>query len=128
MASAPRAPSNRMCRNDTLFTGTAAHEYSFIIVNASLGGPRHGPAHLFVHPAFGPVRRSPSGAASRLAACEAFWFASKENIQTHGGMGFTWEVDCHLFYRRAKLLAVQLGAPKLWKEKLIGALQTKNAA
>ena len=69
-----------------------------------------------------------AAAASRLAACEAFWFASKENIQTHGGMGFTWEVDCHLFYRRAKLLAVQLGAPKLWKEKLIGALQTKNAA
>ncbi|MEL6782704.1 MAG: acyl-CoA dehydrogenase, partial [Pseudomonadota bacterium] len=50
------------------------------------------------------------------------------NIQTHGGMGFTWEVDCHLFYRRAKLLAVQAGAPKVWKEKLVRALETKNAA
>ncbi|MEH6662500.1 MAG: acyl-CoA dehydrogenase family protein, partial [Parasphingorhabdus sp.] len=48
-----------------------------------------------------------AAAAARVAASEAFWFASKENIQTHGGMGFTWEVDCHLFYRRAKLLAVQ---------------------
>jgi len=69
-----------------------------------------------------------AAAAARVAASEAFWFASKENIQTHGGMGFTWEVDCHLFYRRAKLLAVQAGSPKLWKEKLVRALETKNAA
>ena len=69
-----------------------------------------------------------AAAASRVAASEAFWFASKENIQTHGGMGFTWEVDCHLFYRRAKLLSVQAGAPKIWKEKLVRALEAKNAA
>ncbi len=69
-----------------------------------------------------------AAAAARLAASEAYWFASKENIQTHGGMGFTWEVDCHLFYRRAKLLAVQAGAPKVWKEKLVKALELKNAA
>ena len=69
-----------------------------------------------------------AAAASRLAASDAYWFASKENIQTHGGMGFTWEVDCHLFYRRAKLLAVQAGAPKIWKEKLVAALERKNAA
>ena len=69
-----------------------------------------------------------AAAAARLAASEAYWFASKENIQTHGGMGFTWEVDCHLFYRRAKLLAVQAGAPKVWKEKLVRAIETKNAA
>ena len=69
-----------------------------------------------------------AAAAARLAASEAYWFAAKENIQTHGGMGFTWEVDAHLFYRRAKLLAVQAGAPKVWKEKLVRALETKNAA
>jgi len=69
-----------------------------------------------------------AAAASRLAASEAFWFASKENIQTHGGMGFTWEVDCHLYYRRAKLLSVQAGAPSVWKEKLVSALEVKNAA
>ena len=40
-----------------------------------------------------------AASAARVAACEAFWFAAKENIQTHGGMGFTWEVDCHLYYR-----------------------------
>jgi alkylation response protein AidB-like acyl-CoA dehydrogenase len=69
-----------------------------------------------------------AAAAARIAASEAFWYASKENIQTHGGMGFTWEVDCHLYYRRAKLLAVQAGAPAVWKEKLVTALERKNAA
>lgn len=69
-----------------------------------------------------------AAAAARVAASEAFWFASKENIQTHGGMGFTWEVDCHLFYRRAKLLAVQAGSPAIWKEKLVSALEIRNAA
>jgi alkylation response protein AidB-like acyl-CoA dehydrogenase len=69
-----------------------------------------------------------ASAAARLAASEAYWFASKENIQTHGGMGFTWEADCHLFLRRAKLLAVQAGSPMVWKEKLVTALERKNAA
>ncbi|MEW4467926.1 acyl-CoA dehydrogenase family protein [Parasphingorhabdus sp. JC815] len=69
-----------------------------------------------------------AAAAARVAASEAFWFASKENIQTHGGMGFTWEVDCHLYYRRAKLLAVQAGSPAVWKEKLVSALEARNAA
>ena len=71
---------------------------------------------------------SEAAAAARLAASEAFWYASKENIQTHGGMGFTWEVDCHLYYRRSKLLAVQAGAPGVWKEKLVRALEMRNAA
>jgi alkylation response protein AidB-like acyl-CoA dehydrogenase len=69
-----------------------------------------------------------AAAAARIAASEAYWFAAKENIQTHGGMGFTWEVDCHLYYRRSKLLAVQAGAPAVWKEKLVRALETRNAA
>jgi alkylation response protein AidB-like acyl-CoA dehydrogenase len=69
-----------------------------------------------------------AAASARIAACEAYHLASKENIQTHGGMGFTWDVDCHLFYRRAKLLAVQIGAPAIWKEKLVRRLELRNAA
>ncbi len=69
-----------------------------------------------------------AAAAARVAASNAYYYAAKENIQTHGGMGFTWEVDCHLFYRRAKLLSVQAGAPAVWKEKLVRRLELKNAA
>jgi acyl-CoA dehydrogenase len=56
---------------------------------------------------------------SRVAASDAFETASQENIQLHGGVGFTWEYDCHLFYRRAKLLGVALGSTDEWRNKLI---------
>jgi alkylation response protein AidB-like acyl-CoA dehydrogenase len=69
-----------------------------------------------------------AAAAARVAASDAYYLAAKENVQAHGGMGFTWEVDCHLFYRRAKLLAVQAGGPSVWKEKLVRRLELKNAA
>jgi len=69
-----------------------------------------------------------AASAARIAASEAFWFASKENIQVHGGMGFTWDVDCHLYYRRSRQLSLVAGAPKLWKERLVSELEKKNAA
>lgn len=69
-----------------------------------------------------------AAASARAAASDAYHLAAKENIQVHGGMGFTWDVDAHLFYRRAKLLAVQAGAPAVWKEKLVKRLEQRNAA
>jgi len=66
--------------------------------------------------------------AARIAASEAFWFASKENIQTHGGIGFTWQIDAHLFYRRSRQLSLVAGAPRVWKERLISHLERRNAA
>ena len=69
-----------------------------------------------------------AAAAARIAACEAFWFAAKENIQTHGGIGFTWEMDCHLFYRRARQLGLVAGGAKGWKERLVSQLERRNAA
>ena len=65
-----------------------------------------------------------AAAAARVAATEAFFHAAKENIQTHGGMGFTWEFDCHMYYRRAKLLALNLGSVARWKDKLITRLES----
>ncbi len=69
-----------------------------------------------------------AASAARIAASEAFWFASKENIQTHGGIGFTWEMDCHLFYRRSRQLSLVAGAPRVWKERLVSQLERRNAA
>src|SRR5438477_10208669 len=68
-----------------------------------------------------------AAAAARVSATEAFWLSAKENIQTHGGMGFTWEFDCHLYYRRAKLLALALGSARHWKHELITRLSNKAA-
>jgi acyl-CoA dehydrogenase len=59
---------------------------------------------------------------ARASASDAFELASQEMIQFHGGVGFTWEYDCHLFYRRAKALGVALGSADEWREKLIRRL------
>ncbi|KQX18619.1 MULTISPECIES: acyl-CoA dehydrogenase family protein [unclassified Sphingomonas] len=63
-----------------------------------------------------------AAAGARVAATQAFQLASANNIQVHGGMGFTWEFDCHLFYRRSNFLALTLGGPALWESRLIERL------
>jgi alkylation response protein AidB-like acyl-CoA dehydrogenase len=68
-----------------------------------------------------------AASVARIAACDAGWLATKENIQTHGGMGFTWQMDCQFYYRRAKLLSLALGGAREWKQRLIGALRERNA-
>jgi alkylation response protein AidB-like acyl-CoA dehydrogenase len=69
-----------------------------------------------------------AAAAARVSATEAFHLAAKENIQTHGGVGFTWDFDCHLFYRRSKQLALRLGGAPFWKNRLVDLIETRNAA
>ncbi len=69
-----------------------------------------------------------AAAAARVAASRAYYLAASENIQTHGGMGFTWELDCHLYYRRAKLLNLALGGERRWKHKLVSRLENRNVA
>jgi alkylation response protein AidB-like acyl-CoA dehydrogenase len=64
-----------------------------------------------------------AAASARIAATEAFEYIAAENIQTHGGIGFTWESDCQLFYRRSKLLALTLGSVRRWKNRLIDQLE-----
>jgi acyl-CoA dehydrogenase len=69
-----------------------------------------------------------AAAAARVSATQAFDYASKENTQTHGGIGFTWEVDCHLFYKRSRELGLSLGPQRAWKDKLVTQLELSNAA
>jgi alkylation response protein AidB-like acyl-CoA dehydrogenase len=65
---------------------------------------------------------------SRIQATHAFDLNTVEMIEFHGGVGYTWEYDCHLFYRRAKLLCSCLGNDASWKEKLISRLEANEAA
>jgi len=63
-----------------------------------------------------------AAAGARASASDAFELAGKEMIQLHGGVGFTWELDCHLFYRRAKHLALVLGTANEWRDRLVRAI------
>ena len=69
-----------------------------------------------------------AAATARVSATQAFQHCAKNNIQVHGGMGFTWAFDCHLFYRRSNLLALNLGSLSQWEDLLIARLRAKNAA
>ena len=69
---------------------------------------------------------SVASATARVSSTKAYQLCSKENIQTHGGNGFTWEYDCHLYYKRSKLLSVNIGSLPNWKEKLVSSLEKSN--
>jgi len=69
-----------------------------------------------------------AAATARVSATAAFQHCSTNNIQVHGGIGFTWEFDAHLFYRRSNLLALSLGPQSQWEAKLIDRLRARNVA
>lgn len=71
---------------------------------------------------------SEAAAAARISATQAYQHCSKNNIQVHGGMGFTWEFDCHLYYRRSNALALALGSLSYWEDQLIERMRRRNAA
>jgi hypothetical protein len=69
-----------------------------------------------------------AAATARVSATQAFQHCAKNNIQVHGGVGFTWAFDCHLYYRRANLLAVSLGSLSQWEDALIERMRTRQIA
>ncbi|MEM7410842.1 MAG: acyl-CoA dehydrogenase family protein [Myxococcota bacterium] len=53
---------------------------------------------------------------------ETFFHAAAENIQIHGGMGFTWEHPAHLYFKRAKASDLLFGDAAHHRERLAGRL------
>ena len=120
----------------------AMQRYAFGRVIASYQAIKHKLADIYVKTelaksnayygawalASGAAELPTAAAAARLSATEAYDFAAKENLQTHGGMGFTWEADCHLHYRRSRQLGLMVGGPPVWRERLVGELEKRNAA
>jgi len=71
-------------------------------------------------PSVGHVARAI--AAAKITAGEAAMKNGKAAIQVHGGMGFTWEVDCHLYLKRAWVLDTAFGSPDAHSEYLASLL------
>jgi alkylation response protein AidB-like acyl-CoA dehydrogenase len=55
---------------------------------------------------------------AKAQGSDAYLHIAAESIQIHGGLGFTWEQDVHLFFKRAKASEVWLGDPFFHREKL----------
>lgn len=70
----------------------------------------------------GPEALAKAAAGARLAATDALCYAGEEAVELHGGIGFTWESDIQLYYRRARLHASQLGGRADWARRLTLAL------
>ena len=61
----------------------------------------------------------PSVASLAKSYCsEAYFHAAAENIQIHGGIGFTWEHPAHLYFKRAKSSELMFGDPAYHRELL----------
>jgi alkylation response protein AidB-like acyl-CoA dehydrogenase len=61
-------------------------------------------------------------ALAKVSCSEAFFFCAAQNIQVHGGIGFTWEHDAHLYFRRARSSMTLLGSPNEHREWLASKL------
>jgi acyl-CoA dehydrogenase len=60
-----------------------------------------------------------AAAAARLTGLAAFETGARENLQVHGGIGYTQEANCHFYYRRERMMAVALGGRDHWVDRLI---------
>ena len=67
-----------------------------------------------------------AAATARVSATRAYELCAGNNIQVHGGIGFTAELDCHLYYRRSSGLAHMLGSVAYWEDRLINELDRQR--
>jgi alkylation response protein AidB-like acyl-CoA dehydrogenase len=63
-----------------------------------------------------------AAATAKAAAADAARIAANDSIQVHGGIGFTWEHDLHLYFRRAKFDELYLGDATFWRERIASVL------
>ncbi len=69
--------------------------------------------------------------AASLAKCycsEAYFQCAAEALQLHGGTGFCWEYDVHLYFKRARAGEIFLASPDWHRERIASLLQLEGAA
>src|SRR6185312_16463233 len=59
-----------------------------------------------------------AAAVAKMTCSEAFLQAALDNMRIHGGIGFTWEHDAHLYVRRAKATELIFGSPDHHAQRL----------
>jgi alkylation response protein AidB-like acyl-CoA dehydrogenase len=74
-----------------------------------------------------PAARTAISVAKTYAS-EAYRDAGNKSIQVQGGMGFTWENDAHLYYRRAKASELAFGDPAFHRERIAQSLIDRQPA
>jgi alkylation response protein AidB-like acyl-CoA dehydrogenase len=63
-----------------------------------------------------PEELAVAARTAKAYACDAFFRCAGENIQIHGGIGFTWEHDAHRYFKRARASKTLYGEPRMHRE------------
>jgi len=87
--------------------------------------PTHRAAYAIAN---GQVIASHAASHAKLVACEAANLAAKNSHQVHGAMGYTWEVDLHIFMKKAWALANSWGDAGFHKSRVAETIFAKSAA
>ena len=69
-----------------------------------------------------------AAAIAKSYCCDAYFDCAANAIQLHGGIGFTWEHDAHLYFKRARATATLLGSPAWQRERLVRRFASGAAA
>jgi alkylation response protein AidB-like acyl-CoA dehydrogenase len=69
-----------------------------------------------------PGRFPTAAAVARVLLSQAYGEASVDTVHLHGGIGFTWEHDAHLYYKNGLSNKVLLGAPGEQLDRLADSL------
>jgi len=65
-----------------------------------------------------PARLAEAATVAQIWCSDAFTTVTTENVHIHGGIGFTWEHDAHLYFRRARADGALLGDATVHRERL----------
>src|SRR3546814_14742110 len=66
-------------------------------------------------------------AAARQLAADTYFWCAQEAVQLHGGVGFTWEYDPQLHFKRAQAASHWLGTAENLREQIAASLLTNDA-
>jgi alkylation response protein AidB-like acyl-CoA dehydrogenase len=64
---------------------------------------------------------------AKAMAADVYMHAAREGIQLRGGIGFTWEDDTHLWFKRAKSSEVFLGGPAVHRERMMTLIEAAGS-
>jgi len=75
-----------------------------------------------------PEELAEAAAIAKSYCCDAFFDCAANAIQLHGGIGFTWEHEAHLYFKRARATATLLGSPAWQRERLVRRVASGKSA
>ena len=94
---------------------TIKHKLADLLLLVEMGRSAIGRALLVEQ---NPARLAEAAAVAKIWCSDAFTTVTTENVHIHGGIGFTWEHDAHLYFRRARADEGLLGDATVHRERL----------